>query len=104
MIRLSVLYPATAGTTFNWDYYQNQHLGLVRKLLPAHGMVRAEVDRGVGGFPPGTPAPYHAIAHLFFANMEDLQRALDASAAALMADIPNYTNSQPVLQVSEMVE
>jgi len=103
MIRLSVLYPATLGTTFNWDYYQNQHLVLVRKLLPPLGMIKAEVDRGLGGFPPGSSAPYHAIAHLFFAKMDDLQRTMDATAAELMADIPNYTNSQPVLQISEVV-
>jgi len=103
MIRLSVLYPATAGTSFNWDYYHTHHLALVKKLLPAFGLVRVEFDRGVGGFPPGTPAPFHAIAHLVFNNIEDMQRAMEANAAELKADIPKYTDVQSVLQISEIV-
>jgi uncharacterized protein (TIGR02118 family) len=104
MIRLSVLYPATVGTTFNWNYYQNQHFALVRKLLPPHGLIKAEADRGVAGFPIGTSAPYHAIGHMFYANMDDLQRAMDACAAELIADIPKFTDSQPVLQISEVMD
>jgi hypothetical protein len=57
MIRLSVMYPATPGSRFNWDYYLGPHLELSRKLLTPRGLVRTEIDRGIGGLPPGAPAP-----------------------------------------------
>ncbi len=103
MIRMSVLYPATAGSRFDWDYYLNTHMELTRRLLTPLGMVRAEVDRGIGGFPPGTPAPFHAIAYLMFPTLADLQAAMGSAGMEIMADVPNYTDTQVVAQISEAV-
>jgi uncharacterized protein (TIGR02118 family) len=104
MIRLSVMYPATAGSSFNWDYYLGKHLELSRRLLTSRGLVRTEIDRGIGSFPPGAPAPYHAVGHLFFRSMEELVSALSATAAEFIADEPNYTNRPSVVQISEVIE
>jgi uncharacterized protein (TIGR02118 family) len=103
MIRLSVMYPATQGSRFNWDYYLGTHLELSRKLLTPRGLVRTEIDRGIGGLPPGTPAPYHAVGHLFFRTLADLQSALTATAADFIADERNYTDVPSVVQISEVV-
>jgi len=104
MIRLSVMYPATPGSSFNWDHYLGRHLAMSRALLSPRGLVRIEIDRGVGGFPPGTQPPYHAIGHLFFPTLADLESALQATAAEFIADEPNYTNVRSVVQISEVVE
>lgn len=104
MIRLSVMYPATPGSKFDWDYYLGKHLELSRWLLTPRGLVKTEIDRGVGSFPPGAPPPYHAVGHLFFRTMDDLLSALAATAAEFIADEPNYTNVPSVVQISEVVE
>jgi len=80
-------------------YYLETHIPLVRRLLGAQ-LKGVSVDRGIGI--PGSPAPYQAIGHLLFDSVVDLQAALDTHGPALMADIPNYTNSQPAIQVSEV--
>ena len=103
MIRLSVMYPATPGSRFDWEYYLGPHLELAKRLLMPLGMVRVEVDRGLGGFPPGAPSPYHAVGHLFFPSMEVMGSALGATAAELIADSQKYSDSS-VLMVSEVVE
>jgi uncharacterized protein (TIGR02118 family) len=103
MIRLTVMYPATPGSTFDWEYYLHGHVSLAHRLLDPRGLVRAEIDRGRGGFPPGTPAPYHAVAHLFFADPATFQKAMAETAAELTADVPNYASVPPVIQVSEVV-
>ena len=90
MIRLSVMYPATPGSKFDWDYYLGKHLELSRWLLTPRGLVKTEIDRAVG--------------HLFFRTMEDLVSALGATAAEFIADEPNYTNVPSVVQISEVVE
>ena len=104
MIRLSVLYPAAPGSRFNWDYYLGPHLALSQKLLTPRGLVRTEIDRGIGSLPPGAPAPYHAVGHLFFRSLADLQSALAATAADFIADERNYTDVPSVVQISEVVE
>ena len=103
MVRLSVMYPATPGSTFNWDYYLGQHRELSRRLLSGRGLVRTEIDRGVAGIPP-SPPPYHAVGHLFFRTMAELEAALQATAAEFVADEQKYATVPSVVQISEVVE
>ena len=104
MIRISVMYPATPGSRFDWSYYLGPHRDLARRLLTSRGLIRTEIDKGIGGFPPGAPPPYHAVGHLFFRTMAEMESALDATAAEFVADERNYTDAQSVVQISEVVE
>jgi uncharacterized protein (TIGR02118 family) len=103
MVRLSVMYPAVPESTFDWNYYLGPHLVLARQLLGPRGLVRIEVDRGIGAFPPGTPSHYHAIGHLYFESMLDLDTALAVTALDLIADQRKYYSGESVVQVSEVV-
>jgi len=103
MVRLSVMYPATPGSRFDWDYYLGPHLELARRLLGSRGLVRTEIDRGVSGIPPAGP-PYHAIGHLFFRTMAELEAALEATASEFIADERNYSSAPSVVQISEVLE
>ena len=100
MIKLSVLYPNREGARFDSDYYLKSHMPFVARLLGPL-MKRGAVDRGLDT--PDGPAPYLYVAHLFFESMDDFQTAMDRHGAALQADIPNYTDIQPVIQLSEVV-
>lgn len=104
MIRLSVMYPATPGSRFDWDYYLGPHLELAHRLLTPRGLVRTEIDRGLAGLPPGAPPPYHAIGHLFFRTREEMESALMATATDFIADERNYASAGSVVQISEVVE
>lgn len=103
MIRVLVLYPQTEGARFDHDYYEGKHIPFLREKLGPLGMIRAEVDRGVAGA-SGPPAPYVAAAHLIFETAEQFQKAFESVAGELMADIPNYTDIEPQIQISEMVD
>ena len=94
MIRLSVLYPATEGATFDHDYYRDQHVPLaVRTWSPE----RTEIDKGVDG-------PYVAAVHFVFASQDALGAAMGAEGTGeILADVANYTTIAPVLQTSEIV-
>jgi uncharacterized protein (TIGR02118 family) len=95
MIRLSVLYPAGEGATFDHDYYREKHVPL---CLRTWGLSGAEIDRGVDG-------PYVAAVHLRFDSMEALGAAMAAEGTgAVLEDVANYTNIAPVLQTSEVVQ
>lgn len=96
MIRVSVMYPAAEGSTFDLDYYKVQHMEIVNRVLkPA----RTEIDKGIDG------QPYMCVGHLFFDSMEAMQAGMGSpDAAEPMADIPNFTNAQPQIQISEVVD
>jgi uncharacterized protein (TIGR02118 family) len=102
MVSLTVMYPANPGTTFDWDYYLGPHLALAGKLLSPFGRLHTEVNRGVTGLPPGTPAPYYAIANLHFSSMQDLQSALAANTPALIADQRRYYSGESIVQINEV--
>jgi uncharacterized protein (TIGR02118 family) len=104
MIRLSVMYPAPPGSQFNWDYYLGPHLELAHRLLDSRGLIRIEIDKGLGSFPPGTPPPYHAVGHLFFPTIADMQNALANTAADFIADERNYTTAPSVVQFNEVIK
>jgi uncharacterized protein (TIGR02118 family) len=104
MIRFSIMYPATPGSTFDWDYYLGPHRELARRLLTSRGLVRSEIDRGIAGVAPGDPPPYHAIGYLYFRTMAELESALKDTAADFIADERSYTSIPGVVQISEMVE
>jgi uncharacterized protein (TIGR02118 family) len=103
MIRISVLYPSGEGKKFDVDYYVNKHMKLVRERLGSFGLVRTEVDRGVAGGAPGAPAPYVAVGHVYFSSAADFQKGMGQHGQEIMADIPNYTNIQPQIQIGEIV-
>ncbi len=102
MIRLSVLYPKTSNGTFNMDYYLNKHVPMVVSRLTPMGLVKGEIEEGMSSFPPDLPAPYAVVGSLVFERIEDLQRGFAEHGAEIMGDLPNFTNIQPVIQVSRI--
>lgn len=44
------------------------------------------------------------MCHLFFDSVESFQTGFGAQAKTIMADIPNYTDLAPVLQISDVVK
>lgn len=103
MVRVTVMYPNN-GAKFDMEYYLNKHIPLVHKLLDGCGLVRTEVDRGLGAGAPGAPAPYCTIAYLVFNSMEELQKGMAQHDPTLAADVPNFTTVQPLLQISEVLK
>ena len=99
MIKVSVMYPAGAGATFDMAYYLKSHMPMVQKKLGA-SLKGMAVEEGLGGIPPGSPAPYLAMGHLLFDSVEAFGAEFTTHSASIMADIPNYTNTQPVIQIS----
>ena len=101
MIKVSVLYPHSASATFDMAYYLEKHMPMVRQKLGAACKGTA-VEQGIGGGAPGAPPTYIAMGHLLFDSAEAFQSAFAPHAAAIMGDIPNYTQIQPIIQVSEV--
>ena len=101
MIKLSVFYPNEEGKNFDMEYYCNEHMPMVQKKLGTL-CKNVAVDQGMGGTVPGSPALYAAIGHIYFESMEDLQTAFSLHTEPIMKDIPNFTDIEPIMQISEV--
>ncbi len=96
-----MFYPNSAGSKFDMAYYLDKHIPMVRQKLAA-SLRGASVEQGLGGSRPGSPPAYVAMGHLLFDSVEAFQESFGPHAQAIMGDIPNYTNTQPTIQVSEV--
>ena len=101
MIKVSVFYPNTPGSTFDMPYYLDKHMPMVRQKLGA-ALKGMAVEQGLGGGQPGAPPTYKAMGHLLFDSVEAFQTAWAPHAGAIVGDVPNYTNTPPTIQVSEV--
>ncbi len=103
MIRVIVAYPNEAGKKFDWDYYLNSHGPMMNKQLSDRGLLKIEVDKGVSAPDPSQPAPFVAIAYLTFNTVEEVHEGFKAAGREIMGDIPNFTDIQPTISISEVV-
>ncbi len=103
MIRISVLYPSGEGKRFDYDYYTKKHMPLVSERLKSGGLIRLEVDKGLAGGAPGAPAPFACVGHLYFNSVPEFQKAMAPHGKELFADVPNFTNITPQVQISEVI-
>ncbi len=103
MIKVTILYPNSDGKTFDMDYYSNKHMPMVASLL-GDSLKLYTIDEGIGGRTPDEPIPYLAIGYLYFDKLSAYQNSFGPNAEKIVGDIPNYTNIQPVLQISEVLK
>ncbi|HZP86486.1 MAG TPA: EthD family reductase [Burkholderiales bacterium] len=101
MIKVSVFYPKRDGSRFDIDYYCNSHMPMVHQKCGA-ALKKMEIDHGIAGGTPGSSPTYACMGHLFFDSVEAFQTAFGPHAKEIMADIPNYTDVSPIVQISEV--
>ena len=93
MIKLSVMYPKGDGTTFDLDYYRTTHMDIVQRTMSP---TKIEIDDVNDG-------PFVAIGHLYFESPDAFGAAIGAGDEA-SADVANFTNAVPTMQISNVIE
>jgi uncharacterized protein (TIGR02118 family) len=101
MIKVSVFYPTQKGSKFDMDYYCKSHIPMVQQKLGT-ACKGVTVEHGLSGAAPGSRPAFVAMGHLYFDTAEAFETAFGPHAQEIMADIPNYTDIQPTIQVSEV--
>ena len=101
MIKVSVMYPNAAEVKFDIDYYCDTHMPLVAELL-GDALKASAVDYGMAGGAPGEAPAFVAMGHMTYESLGAFQKAFGPHAKQIMADLPNFTDAQPVIQISEI--
>ena len=102
MIKVSVMYPNAPGVRFDHTYYRDKHMPLIKARMGA-GLKYYTVDKGLGGAAPNVPAEFIGMCHLMCDSVAAYQASFGPHAAELTADIANFTDVTPRVQISEVV-
>jgi uncharacterized protein (TIGR02118 family) len=103
MIKVTILYPNGEGKKFDMDYYSTKHMPMIASLL-GDSLKLYEIDKGIAGRTPTDPIPYVAIGYLYFDKLSAWQNSFRPHAEKIRGDVSNYTNIQPIIQISEVLE
>jgi len=95
---VTVLYPNKAGAKFDFEYYTKKHTPWVSGLVGK----KIEVRRGLSS-PGGSPATFVCLATIPVNSLDEFQAMFAKHGAEIMADIPNYTDIQPIIQFDEVL-
>lgn len=98
MIRAEVMYPRSRGVRFDYDYYVNEHLDMAKERLVPSGLISVEIWRGIAG----EPVPSFVIGCFTFDSLTSYQRAMGDNLDELTEDIKQYTDVEPLVQVSAL--
>ena len=102
MIKVSVFYPNNEGARFDMEYYRDRHMPMVQaRLGPACKGIA--VEHGLAGATPGSQPAFVAMGHIYFDSLTAFQEGFARHSAEFIQDVPNYTNIQPNIQISEVV-
>ena len=72
MIKVTILYAGGDDKTFDMDYYEKKHMPIV------------------------------AVGYFYITDVAEYNKAITQNRDAVINDIKNYTNIQPVIQISEI--
>ncbi len=102
MIQVSVMYPNQDDARFDMTYYTEIHMPLVRKLT-GRACRGVAVQRGLSGPQIHSKPTYVALGHIYFDSVPAFEQAFAPHASQIMADVSNFTNLIPVIQINEVI-
>jgi uncharacterized protein (TIGR02118 family) len=98
MMRCTVFYPNKDGAKFDFDYYLKKHIPLANDVLGG----KFEVSKGLPGADGSAPA-FLCVATIKVASPSDFAARNKARGRELGADVTNYTNVTPIIQMEEIL-
>lgn len=101
MFKVAILYPNGDDKTFDMDYYEKKHMPMVAGFL-GKNLRFYEIDKGIAGRAPNDKAPYLAIGYFYITDVAEYNKSIAQNRDAIVSDFKNYTNIQPVVQISEV--
>lgn len=101
MFKVTILYPNGEGSTFDMDYYETKHMPMVASFL-GDNLKFYEIDKGISGRTSNDKPPYAAVGYFYIDNIAEYGKAIAENRDAVVNDFKNYTNIQPVVQISEI--
>ncbi len=94
MISVHILYPKTDDSTFDMDYYTSSHMPMLANAL-------GDACTSWGASTTGGDN-WAAVGWAHVTSQEAFDAAMAEHGAAIMGDVPNYTNVAPELVIGQI--
>ena len=101
LFKIAILYPNGEGKTFDMTYYEIKHMPMVAGFL-GKNLKFYEIDKGIAGRTPNDKVPYLAVGYFYVKDVAEYNKAIGQNRDAVISDFKNYTNIQPIIQISEV--
>ena len=101
MFKVAILYPNGEEKTFDMEYYEQKHMPMVAGFL-GKNLKFYEIDKGIAGRTPDEEVPFLAIGYFYVYDVAEYNKAIGQNIETIVGDFQNYTNIQPVVQISEI--
>lgn len=101
LYKIAIFYPNGDDKTFDMDYYENKHMPMVAGFL-GKNLKFYEIDKGISGRTPNDKATYVVIGYFYCYDAAEYGKAISQNREAVVSDFKNYTNIQPVVQISQI--
>ncbi|MEO1064289.1 MAG: EthD family reductase [Actinomycetota bacterium] len=94
MLSVLIMYPKTDDSTFDIDYYVETHMPMLADALgdACQGWGASTVSSGT----------WQAYGWAIVDSQAAFDAAMAEHGAAIMGDVPNYTNVQPQLVIGDV--
>jgi uncharacterized protein (TIGR02118 family) len=100
MVKIGSFYPNVAGKTFDMKYYCEKFVPFLRELF-GDALKGVVVDHGVYGGEPDAGPFFIAMGQFYFDTQEEAIASYFANLDKIKAERPNFTDIEPVIQISE---
>lgn len=102
MFIVSAIYGNSPGSRFDEKYYLFRHRPMVEELLQPFGLKGLRILKGAASLNE-QDLPFRIIAEMHFETREGFEQGMAQHGETVLGDAPNYTDIEPILQVSEVL-
>jgi uncharacterized protein (TIGR02118 family) len=99
MFKVAILYPNGDDKTFDMDYYEKKHMPMMAGFI-GKNLKFYEIDKAISGRTPNDKAPFAAVGYFYIQDVAEYNKAIAQNRDVILGDIKNYTNIQPIVQIS----
>ena len=101
LFKVAILYPNEEGKTFDMAYYESKHMPMLAGFL-GKNLQFYEIDKGISGRTANDKVPYLVVGYFYVKDIAEYNKAIGQNREAVVNDLKNYTNIQPIIQISEV--
>jgi uncharacterized protein (TIGR02118 family) len=101
MFKVTILYPNGEGKSFDMNYYEEKHMPMMAGFI-GDNLQFYEIDKGIAGRTANDSIPFLAVGYFYIRDVAEYNKAIAANRETIVGDIGNYTNIQPIIQISEV--
>ena len=99
---INILYPAKDNDAFDFKFYLDRHVPLIKDILGA-SLHRLEVRKGASAQDGSSAPTYTCVISIWIADWPAYEKALAARASELIAEVPLFTKVMPMIQIDEVI-